>query len=366
MQNRSRAFLLLCLLAVLALVGAGCGGGDEEASSDTSVDELLDKTFSGNKKIDSGRLDLSLRVDVQGGSASQLQGPIVLKLGGPFQTQGKGRLPQFDMDASFEGGNQSLKAGLTSTGDKGFVNFNGTEYAVSDQVFKQFRAGYEEAQKQAQGENKESPSLATLGIDPRRWLTNPENAGEAKVGDTDTVKVTGGVDVGRLLDDVNRALEQARSLGVQGAEGLPEKLTEEQKRQAAEAIKDLKVEIFTGKEDTTLRRMLVDMNVVAPESAGGGGESGSLALDFSLLELNEDQEIEAPSGAKPFNELLGRLGGLGLGGGLGGGAGGGSSGSGSSGDGGASAEALKEYSDCVEAAGNDNAKVQKCAELLSP
>jgi hypothetical protein len=369
MQNRRRAVLLLCLLAVLALAGVGCGGGDDEASDSTSVDELLDKTFSGDKKVESGKLDLTLRVDVQGGSASQLQGPIELKLGGPFQTQGAGKLPQFDMDASFQGGNQSLKAGLTSTGDKGFVNFNGTEYAVSDQVFKQFRAGYEEAQKKAKDNSKDSPTLATLGIDPRRWLTNPENAGGAKVGDADTIKVTGGVDVAKLLDDVNRALEQARSLGVEGAQGLLEKLTDEQKRQAAEAIKDLKVEIYTGKEDTTLRRMLVDLDVAAPESAGGNGESGTLALDFSLLELNEDQEIEAPSGAKPFDELLGQLGGLGLGGAGSGssGSGSGSSGGGSgSSGGGASAEALKEYSDCVEAAGNDTAKVQKCAELLSP
>ena len=365
MQNRRRALLLLCLLAVLALVGCGGGGGDEEASDSTSVDELLDKTFSGSKKVDSGKLDLTLKVNVEGGSSPQLSGPLTLKLGGPFQSQGQGKLPKFDMDASFEGGNQSFQAGLTSTGTKGFVNFNGTEYVVSDQVFQQFRTGYEQAQKQAKDQSKDNTSLATLGIDPRRWLTDAKNAGEAKVGDTDTIKVTGGVDVGKLLDDVNRALEQARSLGVQGSQGLPEKLTDEQKRQAAEAIKDTKVEIYTGKEDTTLRRMLVSTNVVAPENAGGG--SGSLSLDFSLLDLNEDQEIKEPSGAKPFDQLLGQLGQLGLGG-AGAGSGSGSSGGGESGSsgGGASAEALKKYSDCIEAAGNDTAKVQKCGELLSP
>jgi hypothetical protein len=366
MQNRRRALLLLCLLAVLALVGVGCGGGDEEASDSTSVDELLDKTFTGDKKVESGKLDLKLNVNLEGGEAAQLQGPITLSLGGPFQSQGDGKLPKFDIEASFEGGNQSVKAGITSTGDKGFVNFNGTEYVVSDEVFQQFRTGYEQAQKQAEGKSDESPSLATLGIDPRKWLTDPKNEGEAKVGDTDTIKITGGVDVSKLLDDVNRALEQARSLGVQGSEGLPEKLTDEQKQQAAEAIKDLKVEIYTGKEDTTLRRMLVSMNVVAPANAGGG--SGSLELDFSLLDLNEDQEISEPSGAKPFDELLGQLGNLGIGG-LGGGSGssGGGSGGGSGSSGsGATAEDLRKYSECIESAGNDSTKQQQCAELLSP
>src|SRR6185436_17596771 len=106
------------------------------------------------------------------------------------------------------------------------------------------------------------------------------------------------------------------------------------------------VEIYTGKDDTTLRRMVVDMDVAADQN--GQKTSGTLGLDFQLLDLNEDQSIEAPSGAKPFNDLLGQLGGLGLGGA-------GSSGSGSSGSGagGASAEDLKKYSDCVSAAGSD-------------
>jgi hypothetical protein len=108
--------------------------------------------------------------------------------------------------------------------------------------------------------------------------------------------------------------------------------------------------------------MLVNMGVQAEE--GGRQTSGTLTLDFQLLDLNEDQSIEAPSGAKPFDQLLGQLGGLGLGGASGSGSGsGGGSGSGS---GGASAEDLKKYSDCVTAAGSDTAKAQKCAELLSP
>ena len=357
MPIRPRSLLLL-LAALLALVVAGCGGDSgSSASSDTSVDELLKQTFSGEKKVDSGKLDLSLKIDVQGGS-SQVQGPIALTLSGPFQTQGKGKLPKFDIDAAFEGAGQSLKAGVTSTGDKAFVNFQGTEYAVSDQVFQQFKAGYEQAQKQSADKGNQQ-SLATLGIDPRRWLTDAKNAGEAKVGDTDTIKITGGVDVNKLLDDVNTALEKARNLGVQGSDSLPEKLTDKQKQQAADAIKDLSVEIYTGKEDTTLRRMVVNTTVEAPDNGG----TGTLSLDFQLLDLNEDQSIEAPSGAKPFDQLLGQLGGLGLGGA--GSSGSGSSGSGS-GSGGASAEDLKKYSDCVTAAGSDTAKAQKCADLLSP
>ena len=356
--------LLAALVALLTLVVAGCGGGDNGPSADSSTDvnTLLKQTFSGGHKVDSGRLDLTLKVDVSGGSNSQLQGPISIKLAGPFETQGKGKLPKFDIDASFDGAGQSLKAGVTSTGDKGFVSFNGSEYALSPQIFQQFKTGYEQAQKKSASQGSNQQSLATLGIDPRRWLTDAKNAGEAKVGDTDTIKITGGVDIGKLLDDVNTALAKAKSLGVQGTASIPQQLTDAQKKQVSDAIKNVSVEIYTGKDDSTLRRMVVNMGVSAPASSGGSAQSGTIALDFNLLDLNQSQDIKEPTGAKPFEQLLGQLGGLGLGG-----TGSGSSGSGSgSGSGGANAAQLKKYSDCVTAAGSDTAKVQKCADLLSP
>jgi hypothetical protein len=366
MPHRPRNLLLL-LVALVATALVGCGGGGS-ADQSTDVHQLLKDTFSGNKKVDSGKLDLTLRLEAQGGSASQLNGPVTVRLSGPFQSQGKGELPLFDFAASFEGAGKTFKAGLTSTGDKAFVGFQGQEYAVSNQVFQQFKAGYEQAQKQGSSQGRQS--LATLGIDPQRWLKDPKNEGDAKVGDTDVIKITGGVDVPKLLDDVNRALENARSLGVQGSATLPEKLTDEQKRQAADAIKNLAVQIYTGKDDKTLRRMVINLDVKPPQNSSSSGiESGSLALDFSLLDLNEKQDIKAPSNAKPFEQLLSGLGQLGLGGA--GSSGSGSSGSGSSGSsgssgGGASAEQLKKYSDCIEAAGNNTAKAQKCADLLSP
>ncbi len=52
-----------------------------------------------------------------------------------------------------------------------------------------------------------------------------------------------------------------------------------------------------------------------PEAA----QAADLRLDLQLLDLNEDQDIEAPENAKPFEELVQKLQSLGLGdlGGLG-------------------------------------------------
>ena len=350
-MTRARPLVLFALVALAALVPVACGGSEEEATPSTSVDQLLRQTFSGAGQVESGRLALDLKLAAQGRAADELDGPVAIKLSGPFQSQGKGRLPAFALDAELRGDGQKLTAGATSTGEKGYVRFQGQDYVLSPQVFMSFKAGYEEAQKR--GSKSSGRSFAALGLDPRRWLKNARNAGESKVGDTETIKITGDVDVPALLDDVEVALRKARSLGLEGAAKLPTGLTAQQRRQVEQAVKHLAVEIHTGKADKILRRMKVDLRI-ADETEG----SGTLALDLQLTGVNEDQDIPEPSDAKPFADLAGKLQlfGMALGGAP-------ASGSGS---GGAGPANLRKYSQCVTEAGGNTAATRKCADLLTP
>ena len=243
---------------------------------------------------------------------------------------------------------------------------------MPDTVYKDIIAGYAKAVKEADKEGK-GPTLGALGIDPQKWLRNPRNGGEAKVGDTDTIKLTGEVDVGKLLDDVNKTLAQASKLGTTPAGEVPQELTADQRRQIGEALRNLKVEVYTGKEDKVLRRLLVSGDVVIAEAdrKSAGLDSAGIVFDLGLTDLNEDQQFPEPKNAKPLEELLAGLGeGLGLGGlGADPPAGGSDSGSGGSGSGsgsgsGAESGGLQEYSDCLTAAGTDLAKAQECAKLL--
>ena len=366
MITRSRSVLSLLLALVAAIALAACGGDEtasgEKASASTNVDQLLKETFTGDKKVESATLGLTVLIDAKGARSQGVSGPIKVKLGGPIEGLEGKTLPRFKLDLAFSGAGQNLKAGATSTGDKAFVNFNNQDYAVSDLVFKQLKAGYEEAQKRSTKEQKgKQPSLATLGIDARKWLTDPRNAGEAKVGGDDTIKVTGGVDVPKLLDDVNVALSKASSLGLQNTGQLPQKLTAEQRKQVVDAVKGLKVEIYTGKEDKILRRMVVALDLEAPKSSGSaqGAQSAAVKLDFSLTKINEDSKIATPSKTKPFDELLAQLGSLG-------GLGGAGSQPDPGGSGGASQQELKNYTDCITKAGSDVKAAQDCAKLLTP
>jgi hypothetical protein len=290
-----------------------------------------------------------MTINVNGGG-STLNGPINITLGGPFQSQGKGKVPKFDIDLAFEGAGQNIKAGATSTGDKGFLSFNGTDYSVPDDVFKQFAQGYSQAQQQ---NKNQGGTLKELGISPQDWLKDPQVDDSSSVEGTDTVKVTGSIDVPKMVDDINTLLQKAGSLGIPNTGQIPSELTDQQKQQVEKAIKKADVTIESGKDDSILRRMAFTVGVEDPAGSGG---SADIDFDLTLSKLGEDQEISEPSNTKPLNDLLSQFGGLGALGGLGGS----SSGSGS----GASADAAQKYSDCVKAAGTDQSKLQDCASLL--
>ena len=257
MGNRISAFLLVILMGLLWV---GCGGGGSGSGENESVQSLLKETFSGAKTVKSGVVGLSFSLNGKGGG---LNGPVTFKLGGPFASQGAGKLPKFQLGLNAQAQGQSFSAGATSTGDKAFVNFRGTDYLVDDNTFKAVKAAYEQAQTQANGK-KQNPSLGTLGINPSAWLTNPKNEGSAKVGNDDAIKITGGVNINKLLDDVNQALGKARNLGVQGTQSLPSQLTAAQRKQVTDAVKNPKVEIYTGKDDKILRRMVVSLGSFGP------------------------------------------------------------------------------------------------------
>ncbi len=295
--------LSVFVAALLALVLSACGGNSEDPNT------VLEETFSGEKEITSGRLQLDVSADVKG--TGRLQGPVSLKLNGPFQKADGDGLPQFDFDATVAGSGMTHEGGASSTGDKGYALFGGQNYVLADPTFEQFKRSYERAQREHEGESA-ADQLTALGIDPRKWIRNPLNDGEADVGDVETIKITGDVDVPRLLDDLSELGAKGKAQGKRKAHGKDHRLTEERKRELAQAIKSARVEVYTGKDDRILRRIFLDADIIAPPGSEQF-DSADVKFDYSVLDVNEDQKITAPSDVKPFSELAAQLRGLGLG-----------------------------------------------------
>jgi hypothetical protein len=94
----------------------------------------------------------------------------------------------------------------------------------------------------------------------------------------------------------------------------------------------------------------------------GGLSTGKVSFDLTLADLNQPQEIKAPSKVQPLGSLQSLLGGA-VGGGTGTGTtgGGGATGSGTATPG---SGASTKYLDCLAAAKGDVAKTQQCASLI--
>jgi hypothetical protein len=332
--------LLLLLLAVFAVAGlalAACGGGDGGGSSDESAQELIDQTFSGKKKVDSGKInmDLAAKLEATGAAASQLEGPISLKLTGPFQSQGEDKLPEVDFDMTISAGGQKFTAGAVTTNDQAFISYQGTNYRIPQGQFDRYKRQVERESRQQNSEQQNQFDLASLGVNPRDWLSNPTKEGEEEVGGAQTTHVSADVRISALLKDVNDLIRRAGSLGLD-RDQVPQRIPQRTMRQIEESVKAAKFDLWTGTEDKIMRRLEIEFSFDLPEelqSQAQGVSGGTVDIKVEIADLNEDQTIEVPKSARPLSELQNQLGvgALGLGEGLGGGGSGGSSGGSSSG-----------------------------------
>jgi hypothetical protein len=344
---------ILVLLAAVALI-AGCGGG---GGSSKDARALIDKAFK--QSITSADMTLNIQAKVNG--VAQLQQPISLKVAGPFQSNGKGKLPSFNWQVSVSGGGQAFSGGIISTGQNAFVNFQGTNYEVG-------AAKVAQLNQQLSQNNGQGRSLKDYGINPQAWVKDPTTQGSDNVNGVDTTHVTASVDIGRMLSDFNKTIQKAGTMST----SAPQQLSPATIAKVQNVVKNPKIDIYVGKSDNKIRRLSVSVDFQVPadqQAKFQGAQGGTLNFSVDFAKVGEPQKITAPTGARPLSELQQQFGGLG--GGLGGlgGSGSGGSGSGSGGSGGSgsnpTAAQFKKYSQCLQkAAPSDPAAIQKCASLL--
>jgi hypothetical protein len=325
------ARLVVALLALLAVVAGGCGGGGDRRSTSPGTTRLLADAFGAGKPMRSGRIDL--RLDVRARGLPNLTGPLVVNVTGPFQSTRAGHAPKFAFDLELASGAAKVEAGVISTGDKGYLTFAERAYALPAGALRSLGSGTGGA----------GLSLRGLGIDPRRWLRGPRQEGEADVAGTPTTHVAAGVDVARLLADVDRLLAKADASGVVGATGaqVPASLDAGTRRTIERSIRSAGVDIYTGREDHRLRRIAVDVRFVVPGDArakGSAPQSGRVRFDLAFADLDQQQAIGPPAHARPVSELAAALRRV-----LGG---------------------NRRYIRCLQDADADLAKAQACADLV--
>ncbi len=374
MRNRHVIPRLGALLSVIltAAVLAGCGGS---SSSQTAL-SLLRDTFSGTHQVNSGNLQVALTISPSG--SRTFTGPISLTFGGPFQSQGSGKLPESNFTVNLSALGQGASIGIISTGHAGYVTFEGSAYQLPQASFERLESSF--SQLTASPGASHSSVLGKLGISPLHWLSNPQVVGNENVGGVSTTHIKAGINVSALLGDLSTFLQKASSLGVSGSSGFSTGLPPSTVTKVADEIQNPTFDVWTGKSDQTLRRLQIHLTLPVSGQTStllGGLRSAGISLSMSYGQLNQPQSISAPTSVAPYSEFQSKLTAFisairgeltnALGGGALGGTSTGSSGAGSSGTGSATGATsnYQKYSNCIQAANGNVTNMQKCAPLLN-
>jgi hypothetical protein len=376
--SRLRIFALFATVLALAVALAACGSSGSSNSNENPQTVVNDATLKG---IKSGNLSLALKVNAEGDEGGNLD----LSLSGPFQGEGKNQLPQLDLSAkasgSFNGKDINFDGGLTLLSDKAFVNYKGTEYEVDPTTFSFVKSAIERSQQRngAQGQSAGAAAcqetIANLKVGD--FVENLSNEGSSDVGGTATTHVSGDLNVPGAIDALLELTKDPACSAQLGAAGpLPsEAELDKAKSQVQSALKTAHVDVYVG-DDNIVRKIAAELSIEPQNASSSGPKKVDLQFELSIDGVNEEQTIEAPSGAKPLNDLFQKLnvnpiellgaasgqGGLGGSGGLGGLLNGlsGAAEGGSSGGGSGSQQA---YLKCLQGA-TTPVDLQKCAGLL--
>jgi hypothetical protein len=309
----SRPRLLRALATAVALSAAtaalaACGGGDD--GSGQSAGTVLDEaTLQG---IDSGKIDLTLGLVAKGPEG----GNLAVGLSGPFQSEGKGSLPQLDLTAeakgSIDGEDVDFEGGIVLLPNSAYVNYEGTEYEVDPTTFSFVESALNEAQREAGAERGSAGAAACqeeLGkLKVADFLEGGANEGGAEVDGTSTTKVSGDLDVSGAIDAVLEVVEsQACRAQLAAAGPLPSPSeVDRAKDEVSSSLQSAHVDVYVG-DDDIVRQISAQLKI-EPQNGGSGPKSVEIDLDLKLTGVNEEQRIAAPEDARPLSKLFLKLG----------------------------------------------------------
>jgi hypothetical protein len=428
--HRRPALLVVAITSLTAVVLAGCGSSASSSSNAASAtpdaQTLLRETFSGNHPVSSGQIELAVHL-VPAGS-SLLTTPITIAFGGPFQSAGKGKLPESDFTVTASAQGQSGKLSIISTGSAGYITINGDSFQLPAATYDKLKSGLSSVTGSSStpsagststpagststpagststpagststpagstSTSSASPSasmLGKLGIDPLNWLSDPQVVGLESVGGVNTDHISAKVNVAGLLRDLAKLAGSASSLGISGANNLSGGLTASEQSSIAAHVSSPSFDIWTGASDQTLRKLAVALTVPVTGTLHtelGGLSSLRITVDLQYADLNQPQTITAPTKLLPYSEFQTQLasdmkaiesgiassalGGTSTNSGSGSGSSSGSTTTGGSGSGSSSGSsgaglsgAEERYAECIVKAAGDVVKQQACSSIL--
>src|SRR5262249_35601943 len=161
---------------------AACGGsGQRPAAARATPATLAAQTVSSAHAIESGRLDVTVDLTLDG--VTQLDGqPISLQISGPF-SRGPGHDVSADLALTLSAAQSNVTAGLVIVDGAVYVGLGGEYYKIDTGSLSSEGATGTTGATDAGGILRR---LRGLGLDPSSWLISPHIVGTADVGQVTT------------------------------------------------------------------------------------------------------------------------------------------------------------------------------------
>jgi len=295
-------FAVLALLLVSAL--AGCGGSDEDSSSEAKtnapnsaeVKKLLRETFGPNDKATSGKISGTVDVVVKG--VPRYREPIQVTVSGPFEQSGnQATEANLTVALSLRGG--SIGGELVLIDNEVVIGLGSTGYRVPDDIAATIRKPL------AKRENGLASLLAVFGITPERWAKDPRVVGNEDVNGEDTIHGTAQINTNRFFLDVARLTKVLTKLRITEVTGLPREIDRQARQALSRSVTKARGDVWTGAEDKVLRKAAFDM-ALKPSARDRrilGFTSITLKGELVVTDVGTPQKIERPPSTGSYDAL---------------------------------------------------------------
>lgn len=239
--------------------------------------QQLEAAFK-NDDLESASFDAELSFSSQGEKNA-------LNASGSFEDRGPKEMPVVDIQVrvDVESAGVKLDGGFVTTGDKAWFTRGDTAYAVPQDPWDKIV----EARESGQSAQSAAQATPQLNLEPGDWLRKVSAEEGGQVDGVQTTHISADVDAAAAATDLVKEMEGAGQLPFKVPAGLEER--------AAKTLGDAQLDVWVGK-DEIVRRLSFQL-----DGKGDGGRAVQMDLRFEFSDVNEPQDVSAPS--KSVNRL---------------------------------------------------------------
>ena len=316
--------MLVAAAALAALVVAGCGGSSNPSTGGTTAgaggltaQQIAEKSAAAMQSVKSASFTADLSASVKGDASKVTDTTLKPLLSAPITLKAQGKVsnePQkLDMTLNAAAAGQSFAVALKMDNGQIWIQFMNQWYVIPQSMLSGLTgASPAPSASSAPLTEQLGGAFKSLGIDPTTWTESYQLVGTDTLDGTAVYHVAQVLNVSKMVDDLVKASGSVSSLtgGLGGASASPSSITPADAQAIKDALKGLKLDYYYQKDNYYLRKLnlavTADLSKDA-QAAAQGLQSADVNFTVTVADFDQPFTVAAPTGAKPFQDLMNAL-----------------------------------------------------------